>query len=95
MIGFIQVLGGEEDCRTRGGEAADDLLHRQARTRVKPGGRLVQEEHRRRHNQAGREIEAAVHPSRVGLNEARGSLDQVKAFKKSARPLARNGASRW
>ncbi len=86
MIGFIQLLAGEYDRRARGGEAADDLLHRQAPARVKPGGRLVREEHRRRHNQAGRQIEAAAHPSRVGLDGAPGSLDQVKAFKELVGP---------
>ena len=59
-FGLFEVLGGEEDRHPFGGQCLDDLPHGQPALRVESGRRLVQEDHRRAADQAGRDVEAAA-----------------------------------
>ena len=77
LVGLLQVLGGEED----GGAVFVQPLHllpdRLAADRVKAGRRLVEEEHARFVDQRGGEVEAALHPARVGAYAAVGGVGEV------------------
>ena len=44
LVGFLEVLGGEEDGHAVGHQLADDVPHRAAAARVQSGRRLVQED---------------------------------------------------
>ena len=51
----------------------------QAAARVKTGGRLVEEQHRRLGDQRGGEVEAPAHAARVRLDDALGGLVELEA----------------
>ncbi len=63
VIGFLQVLGGQQRRRALGRQITDHLPHREASTRIKTGRWLVQEEDRWRDDQAGRQVEPPAHAS--------------------------------
>ena len=65
LFGLVQVLRGEQHRRALPGELLDAVPHLDASLRVEPGGRLVQEDHRRVPDQAHRDVQAAAHPSGV------------------------------
>src|SRR4029077_20878112 len=44
VVGFVEVLGGEEDGDAIGHQLADDVPHRAAAAWIEPGRRLVQED---------------------------------------------------
>ena len=56
--------------------------------RVEPGGRLVQEQHRRRHDQAGREVEPAAQAPGVRPDRAPGHVGEVEAVQQLVGALA-------
>src|SRR5262249_32571353 len=47
---------------------------------VEPGGGLVEKQHFRAAHEAGRQIEAATHPTGVGLHEAIARFDEIEPF---------------
>jgi hypothetical protein len=61
-----------------GGEPLDLLPHHGPRLRVKPGGRLVEEQDLRLVHEAERDVEAALHATRVALDEAAARLGQAE-----------------
>ena len=71
-VGLVEVLRGEQHGGAVGDERADDVPHAQPAGGVEPGGRLVEEQHRRARHQAGGEVEAAAHAAGVGLHHAVG-----------------------
>ena len=58
------------------GELLDGLPHLDARLRVEPGRRLVEEDDRRVPDQAHRDVEAAAHATRIGRHLPRGRVGQ-------------------
>src|SRR5690606_18620131 len=44
LISFVEILGGQENCRAAGDHRAHDVPDLVAAARVQPGGRLVEEE---------------------------------------------------
>ncbi len=69
-VGFVEVLGGEDDVGAPGGEALDGLPELVAAAGVEAGGGLVEQQQLGRAHQAGAEVEPALHAARVGAHEA-------------------------
>ena len=88
-VGLLEVLGGEEQRRAVVDELAQDGPEGVARVRVEPGRRLVEEQHGRRRDQAGREVEPAPHAAGVGAREAVAVGGEAEALEQLVRPLAR------
>ena len=61
--------------------------------RVEPGGRLVEEQHRRPGDERGGEVEPAAHAARVGLDQPVAGLGEVEALEQLGRALARRLAA--
>ena len=77
-IGLVEVLRGEQHRGAVVFELLDEVPHRQPATRVEPGGRLVEEQHRRPGDQAHRDVEPPPHAAGVGLDDPVGGVDQVE-----------------
>ena len=69
--------------------ALDRLPQAQPAARVEPGGRLVQEQHRRAEHERGGEVEPAAHAAGVGLRGPLGGLGEVEALQQLVRARAR------
>ena len=68
------------------------VSHRSTRLRgSRPGGRLVEEQHRRARDERGREVEPAAHAAGVGLRHAVGGVGEVEALEQLA-PARLGGA---
>ena len=91
FVGFLQVLGGEEDGCAVGDEFADDLPHVVAAAGVQAGGGLVEEDDPGVADQRHREVQAALHAAGVGGGRLLRRLGEVEAFEQfggDARALA-------
>ena len=64
LVGLLHVVGGEQDRLPLAVELAEDLPQRQATLRVKAGGRLVEEQHRRAVEDRARHHQALGHAAR-------------------------------
>src|SRR5258708_38659226 len=84
LIGFVEILGGQEDRRSVGHQVTDHLPHRESPARIKAGRRLIEEDDWGRHEQAGRQVETPAHASRARLDEAPGSFYEIKAYEQGA-----------
>ena len=70
-VGLFEVLGGEEHGDPAvAGEALDLLPERAAALDVEPGGGLVQEQDARPVHERQREVEPALHPTRIAADPA-------------------------
>jgi hypothetical protein len=67
LIGFLQVLRGEQHGDTLPGQVTDGIPDLVAAARVQPGGRLVQVQHPRPGHQAGGQVQEAAHAYLVRL----------------------------
>ena len=104
LVGLVEVLGGQQQGHAVGDELADHVPHPEPAGGVEPGRRLVEEEHRRPGDQAGREVEAAAHPARVPFrirppasvssNWSRSSVARARASRRR-RPLRRPTITRF
>ena len=65
------------------------LPEAEARRRVEPGRRLVEEQDRRPVHERGREVEPAAHAARVGLERPVGGVGQAEALEQLGRPVLR------
>ena len=79
LFGLVQVLRREQHGRALPGELLDAVPHLDARLRVEPGGRFVQEDHRRLADQAHRDVEAAAHASGVRRHPSVRRLGELEA----------------
>ncbi len=81
-VGLFEVLRRQEDGHSFIARESPDLFpERGPALRVEPGGRLVEEENRRRVDQRERKIEPALHPARVRADLAvagRGEADAIE-----------------
>ena len=73
------------------GELLDGLPHLEARLRVEPGGRLVEEDDRRVADQAHRDVEPAAHAARVGRHP-RGRPPRSARSARAGRPRSGPGS---
>ena len=94
-IGLVEVLRGQQDGRAAGDPGLDRLPQGDAAARVEAGGRLVEEEHGRRGDQRGGEIEAPAHPAGVGLRQPVGRLVELELLEQLAARFRDSGAARW
>ena len=69
LVGLVEVLGREEERRAVADEVAQHAPQLDPAAGVEPGRRLVEEEHRRCRDEAGREVEPATHAAGVVLDD--------------------------
>ena len=86
-IRLVQVLSRQQHGRALGDAGLDHLPEAEPAARVEPGGRLVEEEHRRARDERRREIQAAAHAAGVGAHQAIAGLVEVEAVEQLACPL--------
>ena len=84
LVGLLQVLGGQQDRHPVAGELGDDLPTGSAGSGVEAGGRLVEEDHRRRADQAESEVEPASHAAGVASDPSARRVGELEL-----RPAAR------
>ncbi len=77
LVGFIEVLGGQQHGRSGVDEVPDQTPKVDAALRVNPGGGLVEEEDLGPADQRGGQVEPPSHTARVCANGAVGSLTEV------------------
>ena len=70
-----------------GDQLVDEVPHRVAAAGVEPGGRLVEEQHRRPPDEAHGDVEATAHAARVGAGAAVGGAGEVEALEQLAGAL--------
>lgn len=81
VVGFFQVLGGEQDGGAGVDEVFDEFPQVAAAGGVHACGRFVEEQHLRSADQGGCQVDAAAHPAGVGLDLAVGRLAEPDAVK--------------
>jgi hypothetical protein len=91
-VGLLQILGGEQDGGALGDQLADHVPQLVAAGKVEPGGRLVEEYHRRALYQRGGHVEAAAHPAGVGPHRPVGGAGELEALQQFVGPLPRLAA---
>ena len=78
LVGLLEVVRGEQDReRLAVGERAELLPHRHARLGIEAGRRLVEEEHAGPVDEPERDVEAPLHPARVGAREPVGGVGEA------------------
>src|SRR5262249_36980079 len=78
LVGFLQVLRGQEDGDADGHQVPDDLPHAPAAAWVQFGGRLVEEDHSWVADQGHRQVEPSPHAPGVGRCRLPARLGQVE-----------------
>ena len=91
-VRLVEVLRGEQHGDAVRDESADRPPHALPAARVEPGRRLVEEQHRRPHDEAGREVEAPAHAAGVALDHAVGGVDELELLEQLAGPPPGSGA---
>ena len=86
LVGLVEVLGGEEQGHAAGHQLADDVPHADPAGGVEPGGRLVEEEHRRSGHEPGRQVETPPHAAGVTRQDAVGRIGQVELLEEFGGP---------
>ncbi len=86
-VGLLEVVRREQDREALLLREALDLgPQRDARLRVEPGGRLVEEEHARPVDEADRDVEPPLHPAGVAARDAVGGLAAARRARAARRP---------
>ena len=84
LIGFLQVLGGQQQRRPLAPQLAHDGPDLVAAARIQARGRLVEEQHLRARQQARRDVELAAHAAGVGPGRPVSRLRQVEPLEQLA-----------
>ena len=92
LIGFLQILRGQEYRRPLGVDASHLLPHGEPAGGVEAGRRLVQEKDLRLVHEGRRQIEPALHAPRVTLDAPVGGIDKIHQFEQFLGPVG--GTSR-
>ena len=87
LIGFLEVLGGEEDRGAFVVERPDLLPHGLATRGVESGRRLIEEQHRWLVDQREGEIKTSTHASGVGTDPPIAGFGETDPFEEFPRPL--------
>jgi hypothetical protein len=93
-VGLFEVLGGEQHGGTGSDELADRLPQREAALEVEPGGRLVQEQHRRLVHKRRGDVTPAHAPEQVRTSRSAAAVSPKPASSSLARSRARERGSR-
>src|SRR5262249_58931816 len=72
LVGFLQILGGEQHRGTGRGDLADQLPHLDLTTRVHPRGWLIEKQQIGGRDQAVTDVQLATHPARVATYQTAG-----------------------
>ena len=80
LVGLLEVLRRQQQGGPVGDELAQHLPQLHPRARVEARGRLVEEQHRRRRDQAHREVEPSPHAAGVGLGGAVAGVGEREAL---------------
>ena len=86
LVGFFEVLGGQQHRGARRNAVTDDLPQFAAAARVQSGRRLIEEEHRWFGNQCTGEVESTSHSARVGARRPVGGIGESEHLEQLARP---------
>ena len=89
LVGFLEVLRGQEDGRPAPVDAAHLLPHGEPAGGVEAGGRLVEEEHLGLVHERRREVQAALHPARVAVDPPVGRVLELDEREQLAGPRGR------
>ena len=92
LVGFLQVLGGEQHRGAGRGDLADQLPHLDLAARVHARGGLIEEQQVGGHDQAGPDVEPAAHPGRVANHRTAGRAGQVEGGEQVIGSLFAGGA---
>ena len=84
LIGFLEVLGGQQDRCPLAPQFAHDGPDLVAAARIQARGRLVEEQHLRARQQAGGDVEPAAHAAGVGPGRPVSRLRQVEPLEQLA-----------
>ena len=88
LIRFFEVLRRQQDRRALAAQVTDDLPDLVATPRIETRRRLVEEEHARLREQAGREVEPPSHAARVCLRGSVGGVGEFEALEQLRRATA-------
>jgi hypothetical protein len=91
LVGFVEILRGQQDRDPVGGQASDDLPHGLAASRVEPGGGFVEEDDPWSPDQGHGQVEPAAHPARVGGCHLPGRLEQIEPVEQVGGPTTAVG----
>jgi len=91
-VGFLEVLGGEQNGHAVARELGHDPPQLLARPGVQSGGRLVEQDDRRAADEARGEVQPSAHAARVDGGAAVGGLGELEALQQLARAGSRLGA---
>ena len=88
LIGFFEVLRGEQHSGALRHQPLDDTPQTQSRTRIEPGRRFIKEQDGGLCDEACREVEPTTHATGVGAHWSIGSGSEVKPLEQLDRALA-------
>ena len=88
LIRFFEVLRRQQDRRALAAQVADDVPDLVATSRIETCCRLVEEEHTRLREHAGREVEPPPHPARIRLRGSVGGVRELEALEELRRSAA-------
>ncbi len=92
-VGLLQVLGRQQHRRTPVGQVGDQPPQTEPAARVKAGGRLVEKQHLRGTNQAGRHVQTATHAAGVRAHGTVSDRGEVELFQQYVGPPGGRPAS--
>ena len=88
LVGLLQVVGGDEDRGAAGRQLGQHRPQIRATLRVKAGGGLVQEQHRRPVHEHGRYVQPPPHAAGVGARLPVRRFGQAERFEQLGYPAA-------
>ena len=92
LVRLVEVLGGQHDCGPVAHERTDRGPHLVPAARVEAGGRLVGEQHARREDEAGGEVQAPAHAPGVLLHRLAAGVGEAEVLEELIGPQLRLAA---
>jgi hypothetical protein len=85
-VRLVQVLGGQQQGDAGADQIPDHLPDALPAHRVQAGGRLIQEQHGRLRQQAGRQVQPAPHAAGIALDYPVGGVGQLEELEQFGGP---------